>query len=264
MPVATQRGAQSARMPVRDGTVADTSAMNFRRNPGVAVALLLAAHPMLSLVIAAGVAVAAALSGRSLREVVLVLVTVLLGRMTAGWLNDVADRGRDIAVDRQDKPVARGWVHPSTVTFTVACATCLVVPLSISNGTVAGIAHLLSVAAAWAYNTRIKLTAMSWAPWAVSFGLFPTFLSYGGWGGGVHGGPANVVMTMLAALLGVGVHVLTALPDLVGDNRNGVRSLPVRLALKTGAAKLLLITAVFNALVLGGLVVAGLTIGLER
>jgi 4-hydroxybenzoate polyprenyltransferase len=238
--------------------------MKFRRNPGVAIGLVLAAHPLLSATVAAGVAVAAALSGRSLREVGLVFVTVLVGRLTAGWLNDVADRERDIAVDRQDKPVARAWVHPGTVTFTVACATCLLVPLSISNGTVAGVAHLLSVAAAWAYNTRVKLTALSWAPWAVSFGLLPTFLSYGGWGGGVHGGPPNLVMTLLAALLGVGVHVALALTDLVGDNRNGVRSLPVLVALKIGAAKLLVVTGAFNLLVLGGLLVAGLTVGLHR
>jgi 4-hydroxybenzoate polyprenyltransferase len=238
--------------------------MKLRRNPGVAVSVLLASHPVFSVAVAVGVAGAAALSGRTLREVGLVLVTVLVGRMTAGWLNDVADRERDIAVDRQDKPVAREWVDPGTLTFSVACATCLLVPLSISNGTVAGIAHLLSVAAAWAYNTRIKVTVMSWAPWAVSFALFPTFLSYGGWGGGVHGGPPTLVMTLLAALLGVGLHVQTALPDLVEDNRNKVRSLPLRVALKTGAPKLLVITLAFNALVVAGLVVAGLTVGLRQ
>ncbi len=237
--------------------------MALRRNPGTAVALILAAHPMLSAVVAAGVAVAAALAGRSGREVGLVLVTVLVGRVTAGWLNDVADRQRDVAADRLDKPVARGWVHPSTVTFSVACATLLLVPLSLSNGTTAGIAHLLSVAAAWLYNTRIKLTALSWLPWAVSFGLLPTFLSYGGWGGGYHGGPPTLTMTVLAALLGVGVHFSTALPDLVGDNHNDVRSLPLRVALRIGAPKLLLVTTLYVGLVLAGLVVAGLTAGLR-
>lgn len=238
--------------------------MVLRRNPGTAVALVLAAHPLLSTAIAIGVAAAAALSGRSGREVGLVLVTVLVGRATAGWLNDVADRQRDIAAERLDKPVAQGWVHPSTVTFAVACATLLLVPLSISNGTTAGIAHLLSVAAAWLYNSRIKLTALSWLPWAVSFGLLPTFLSYGGWGGGLHGGPPTVAMTALAALLGIGVHFIVSLPDLVGDNHNGVRSLPLLVALRIGAPKLLLVTVVYLALVVGGLVVAGFTQGLQR
>ena len=238
--------------------------MVLRRNPGTAIALLLAAHPLQSTLIAVGVGIAAALSGRSGREVGLVLVTVLVGRATAGWLNDVADRQRDIAAERQDKPVARDWIHPSTVTFSVACATCLLVPLSISNGTTAGLAHLLSVAAAWLYNSRIKITPLSWLPWAVSFGLFPAFLSYGGWGGGTHGGPPTIATTVLAALLGIGVHFLTALPDLVGDNHNGVRSLPLVVALRIGAPKLLLVTTVFVGLVVAGLVVAGLTVGLEQ
>jgi 4-hydroxybenzoate polyprenyltransferase len=238
--------------------------MEFRRNPGTAISLVLTSHPVFSVMVALGVAAAAALSGRPVREVGLVLVTVLVGRMTAGWLNDVADRGRDIAVERRDKPVARDWVHPSTVTFAVACATCLLVPLSISNGTHAGLAHLGSVAAAWAYNTRVKLTMWSWVPWAVSFALLPAFLSYGGWGGGLHGAPPTWEMTGLAALLGIGVHVLVALPDLVADNRNGVRSLPLRIALRTGAAKLLWLTCGYLALVTAGLVVAGLTVGLRQ
>ena len=242
----------------------DTAAMEIRRNPGTAISLVLAAHPLFSIMVALGVAGAAALSGRPLREVGLVLVTVLVGRMTAGWLNDVADRGRDIAVERHDKPVARGWIHPSTVTFAVACATCLLVPLSLSNGTQAGLAHLGSVLAAWASSTRIKLTAWSWLPWAVSFALLPAFLAYGGWGGGLHGAPPTWEVTGLAALLGVGIHVLVALPDLVADNRNGVRSLPLRIALRTGAARLLWLTCAYLALVTAGLAVAGLTVGLRQ
>lgn len=246
------------------GAVLDTAGMKLRRNPGTAVALVLAAHPLAALLTGVGVALAAALAGRSLREVGLVLVTVAVGRATAGWLADVADRDRDIAAERLDKPLARDWLHPGTVTFAVACATCLLVPLSVSNGTVAGIAHLLSVGAAWVSSTRVKLTALSWVPWAVSFALLPTFLSYGGWGGGVHGGPAEPVMTVLAGMLGVGVHVLVALPHLVGDHHNGVRSLPLRLALRTGAPRLLALTVGYLVVVTAGLVVAGLTVGLQR
>lgn len=242
----------------------DTALMKLRRNPGTAIALVLASHPLESLSIAAGVAVAAAVSGRSLREVALVLTTVLVGRITAGWLNDVADRERDVAAERSEKPLARDWVHPGTVTFAVACATCLLVPLSVSNGTTAGIIFLVSVAVSWLYNTRIKLTALSWVPWAVSFGLYPSFLSYGGWGGGSHGGPATPLMSVLAALLGVGVHFLLALPDLVGDNHNGVKSLPVRVALRIGAPKLLAVTTAYIVVVTAGLVVAGLTVGLYQ
>ena len=241
----------------------DTAGVKFRKNPGTAVAIVLSGHPQFALIVGIGVAAAAALSGRSGREVGLVLVTVVVGRLTAGWLNDVADRERDIAVDRQDKPIARDWVHPSTVTFTVACATLLLIPLSVSNGTQAGVAMLVSVVAAWLYNSRVKLGPMSWFPWAISFGMFPAFLSYGGWGGGVHGGPPTPVLVLLAALLGIGLHVALALPDLVIDNRNEIRSLPVVIALKIGAPKLLYITIAYLVLVGSGIVAAGLTVGLR-
>jgi 4-hydroxybenzoate polyprenyltransferase len=238
--------------------------MKLRRNPGTAVSLVIASHPTLSMVVAVVVAAAAALTGRPLREVGLVFATVLVGRMTAGWLNDVADRVRDEAVGRLDKPLARDWLHPGTVTFAVACATCLLVPLSFSNGTAAGAAHLLSVAAAWIYNSRLKVTVFSWAPWAVSFALLPAFLSYGGWGGGMHGAPPTWLTTVLAGLLGIGVHVLVALPDLVDDDHNKIRSLPLVIALRTGAARLLAFTGVYLTLVVAGLVVAGLTVGLQQ
>jgi 4-hydroxybenzoate polyprenyltransferase len=70
-------------------------------------------------------------------------------------------------------------------------------------------------------------------------------------------------MVALAAFLGVCIHVLDALPDLVEDNRNGVRSLPLVLALKVGAQPLLWIMLVLTAATIGGLVAAGLAVGLR-
>ena len=238
--------------------------MQLRRNPGYLPALALAAHPVQGLLIAAGTALAATLAGRALREVGVVFVAVLLGRLTYGWLNDVADRRRDIAVDRQDKPLAREWIDPGSLTFATAVGVCLLVPLSITTGVVSGIAHLLSVLVAWTYNTRLKTTPLSFLPWAVSFGLLPAYLSYGGWGGDYEGSPPTIAITLLAALLGVCVHLLDALPDLVMDHRNKLRSLPLVLGLKLGAKRLLAISTLLTVLTLGGLVVAGLTVGLTQ
>lgn len=238
--------------------------MRFRKQHGPAFALALACHPVPTLALAVGLAVAAALSGRSGGEVLLVAATVLVGQITVGWINDVVDRDRDRQVGRRDKPVAMDWVDPGTVTFAVACAVLGVIPLSIASGTAAGIAYLAAVLSLWMYNFFFKVTAFSWLPYAMSYALFPAFLSYGGLGGGLHGGPPTIAMTVLAALLGVGVHFLTALPDLVEDNQTGAKNLPLRLALRTGAPRLLWISVAGTALVGVGLVIAALTVGLRQ
>jgi 4-hydroxybenzoate polyprenyltransferase len=238
--------------------------MKLRKQPGTALALLLSCHLGPTLAMTVGLTAAAALTGRSALECGLVAATVASGQVTVGWLNDVLDRHRDARVGRQDKPVALGWIDPGTVTFAIACAVLLCVPLSIANGTVAGIAHLLAVASAWLYDLYFKRTWLSWLPYAVSFGLLPAFLSYGGLGGGLHGGPPTIAMTVLAALLGIGVHVLNTLPDLVEDRENGLRHLPLRIALRTGAAKLLWIAVAYTALVAVGIVVAGFTVGVSQ
>jgi 4-hydroxybenzoate polyprenyltransferase len=238
--------------------------MKFRKQRGTTLSLVLASHPLPTLAMTIGVTVAAALTGRTLLEVGLVALTVLSGQLTVGWLNDVVDRHRDRQVGRLDKPVAMGWVDPGTVTFSVAVVVLALVPLSIANGTYAGIAHLAAVASAWAYNLWFKRSFLSWLPYAVSFGLLPAFLSYGGLGGGMHGGPPTWAMTALAALLGIGIHFLNTLPDLVQDNETGQRHLPLRIALKIGAPKLLWLSVTYTALVAAGIVVAGLTVGIRQ
>jgi 4-hydroxybenzoate polyprenyltransferase len=238
--------------------------MEFRKQRGTAVSLVLAAHPVPALAMTVGVAAAAAASERRLVEVGLVAATVLSGQLTVGWLDDLLDRGRDGAVGRRDRPVAMGWVDPGTVSFSIAVVVLLVVPLSIANGTYAGLAHLGAVAALWLYHLWFKKGLLSWLPYTVAFGLLPAFLSYGGLGGGMHGGPPTWQMTTLAALLGFGIHVLASLGDLVPDHTNGLRHLPLRIALKTGAPRLLWLSVAYTLLVSAGIVVAGLTVGLRQ
>lgn len=230
----------------------------------VLVLLVRTCHPLPTLLMTAGLSVGAALTGRPGAEVGLVAVTVLCGQLTIGWTNDLVDRDRDRLTGRTDKPLAQGWIEPGTVWFAVACATLVVVPLSLANGFAAGIAHLLVVAGAWAYNLLLKSTVLSWLPYAVSFGLLPAFLSYGGLGGGLHGAPPTWQMTLLAALLGIGIHVLDVLPDLQIDNRTGVRHLPLRVALRIGASRLLHISLAFTVVVAVLMVLTGLGVGLRR
>lgn len=238
--------------------------MKFRKQRGTTLSLVLSSHPLPTLAMTVGLSAAAALTGRPPLEVGLVAATVLTGQLTVGWLNDVVDRNRDREVGRLDKPVAMGWIDPGTVTFAIAVAVLAVIPLSIANGTYAGLAHLGAVASAWLYNLWFKKSVLSPLPYIVSFGLLPAFLSYGGLGGGMHGSPPTWAMTVLAALLGIGIHFLNTLPDLVQDNETGVRHLPLRIALKIGAPALLWISVTYTALVAAGIFVAGLTVGIAQ
>ena len=232
------------------------------------VLLLRAAHPRQALLTALGLAIAAALSGRPAREVGLVLATVLVGQAIIGWHNDLVDRDRDARHGSEGKPVAQNRIDPGTVWFSLACALLLLVPLSLSNGLVAGSSYLIAVAIGLLGNVALRRGLLSWLPWAASYALYPAFLSYGGWGGDSFadpfGAPPEISMTVLAGLLGVGVHVLRALPGLVADNADGYRSLPLRIALKTGATKLLIVASVYTVLVLGALMVVGSSVGLAQ
>ena len=228
------------------------------------VQLLRAAHPRHALLTALALAGAAVVSGRPLREAGLVAATVLVGQAVIGWHNDLVDRRRDAARDRPGKPVAAGTVDPGTVWFAAACGVLLVVPLALANGLVAGATYLISVAIALAGNVLLRGSAFSWVPWAASYGLLPAFLSYGGWGGQAVGSQPEILMVVLAALLGVGVHVLCALPGLVADHEDGLRHLPLRLALRTGAPRLLWITVAVAAFLVASLAVAGATVGLRQ
>jgi 4-hydroxybenzoate polyprenyltransferase len=230
----------------------------------VPLLLLRSAHPKQAFLTAAGLAAAAALVGRPTREVGLVFVTVLVGQAMVGWHNDLVDRTRDAANETPRKPVAEGLLEPGTVWFAIACAALLVVPLSIANGVTAGSSYLIALAVSLVGNVTFRKGWLSWLPWAVSYGLYPAFLSYGGWGGTTVGNPPEISITALAALLGVCVHFLRALPGLVADNRDGYRHLPLRVALRTGAPRLLWITIVLTALVVAGLLVAGSRVGLAQ
>jgi 4-hydroxybenzoate polyprenyltransferase len=238
--------------------------MTFPRQRGTVLSLLLSCHPLPALAMTVALTLAAALSGRTGGECLLVAATVLTGQFTIGWINDVVDADRDRRAGRHDKPVAMGWIDPRTVNVATACMVLLVVPLSLANGTASGLAHLGAVLSAWAYNLYLKRTLFSWLPYVVSFGLLPAFLSYGGHGLGMHGAPPTVAMTVTAALLGIGIHFLNVLPDLVEDDENGIRHLPLLIALRIGAPRLLWISGVFTALAAAGLVIAALTVGLRQ
>ncbi len=202
--------------------------------------LVRASHPEPTVAvtaIASALAVATGLGARSLW----VAAAFLTGQLSVGWSNDWIDAARDTRTGRADKPVVRGELDPSVVRRAALLAAAACVPLSLALGARAGLLHLAAVAVAWAYNARLKATALSWAPYALAFGAVPSVVTLAL--------PDPVAApwwaTLAGALLGVGAHLCNALPDLAEDLAQGVRGLPHRLgpAASAGVAAVLLLAA---------------------
>ncbi|MDT9594161.1 UbiA family prenyltransferase [Nocardioides zeae] len=229
---------------------------------GTLVALVQASHPRQLVLTAGGVALAAFLAGRPLGEVALVLATVAVGQAVLGWHNDIVDAEDDARAGRPGKPLATGRLDVPTAWFAVAVGALALVPLAVANGYLAAVAYALSVAVGLVGNVVLRGGPLSWLPWAVAYALYPAYLSFGGLGGQHEGEAPTWALVALSAVLGVCVHVLRALPGLVQDNRDRRRHLPLRLAVRTGAPRLLVLTMVATAVVVGGLAAVGATLGL--
>lgn len=221
------------------------------------------AHPRQAVVLAVVLGGLAYASGRPLREAGIAAAAVLLVQLVCGLLNDVFDRDTDRRGGTGGKPIADGRVPTGNAVYVLVILLLVSAPLSLQNGTAAGAALLLTYVVAVLHNWVLHRTVFSWVGWTATFALFPTFLSYGGWGGGVHGGPATWWVTGAAALFGFCMHFATTLPDLVDDNRSGVRNLPLVVALRTGAPRLLVITGVVTAVAIAGIVLVALGPGLR-
>ncbi|HEX6232154.1 MAG TPA: UbiA family prenyltransferase [Jiangellaceae bacterium] len=171
-------------------------------------------------------------------------IAVFSGQLSVGWLNDFVDRHRDRAAGRTDKPLAMGTISPATVQWAITVAAAVCVPASLALGVVPGTAHLIAVAAAWAYNLGGKQTVLSWLPYAVGFGLLPAIA----WLVSPQPGAPPWWMIAGGALLGIGAHGANVLPDLETDRVTGVAGFPHRLprtVLRVGTAAVL-----FSALTL--------------
>ncbi|MBT2478953.1 UbiA family prenyltransferase [Streptomyces sp. ISL-94] len=194
--------------------------------------MVAACHPVPAAAVTVLAAALAAAAGRGLAGGAVAVVAVAAGQLSVGWCNDRADLRRDLASGRRDKPLVAGTVSPAAVSRAAALALLACVPLSVAGGLLAGAVHLTGVAAAWAYNLRLKSTAASWLPYALAFGLLPAFVTLG-----LPGAPwPPPWLTAAAALLGAGAHFANVLPDIEDDLATGVRGLPQRLGPRYAAA----------------------------
>jgi hypothetical protein len=69
---------------------------------------------------------------------------------------------------------------------------------------------------------------------------------------------------VLAGLLGIGVHFLRSIWGLVADNEDGWTYLPLRLGLKLGATRLLVLTSAYLVAVVIAMAIAGSMNGLSQ
>jgi hypothetical protein len=225
--------------------------------------LIRSTHPRQAVLTAIGLSGAAVIAGLTTREVALIAVTVLVGQAVLGWHNDLVDQGVDRRHEREGKPISDGRLEPGGVWFALCCGVLLVIPLSVTSGTVAGLFYLGSLVFGMLANVLLRTGLLSWLPWAAAFACYPGYLSYAGWAGEATGGPPHWAMVALAAALGLGVHFLTALWGLVADNADGWTYLPLKAGLKLGAGKLLLVTLVYLAVVVGVMLYVASVVGLR-
>lgn len=208
-------------------------------------ALLRASHPEPAALVTLIAMALAGRTGRSATGVIAVGAAVAAGQLSVGWHNDWLDVSRDIAARRRDKPVANGEISTSVVRRAALIALAATVPLSLASGLPAAAAHVAAVLLAWAYNARLKATAASFVPFAVSFALLVAFITLGAtpsswpswWALGA------------AALLGCAAHLVNAAPDLADDLVAGVRGLPHRLGRAASVRVALGLLVVATALV---------------
>ena len=203
-------------------------------------------------------------------------LAILSGQLSVGISNDAIDAPRDTRTGRTDKPIARGDVSLRVAWAAASVAVVIAAALSFVLSWQMGLAHLVALGSAWAYNAGLKSTPISVLPFIVSFGMLPSLVT-------LAADPPNVAAGWAwaaGAALGVAIHLTNVLPDLEDDAQTGVRGLPHRLgrrvsavlaavALVVGAIAVLLGPGVtlFGAIAFAGVVViaaAGLVLALVR
>ncbi|WIE75097.1 UbiA family prenyltransferase [Curtobacterium sp. MCSS17_007] len=220
--------------------------MSDTRTPSIVRLLAASSHPGPTVTVTVLAAVLAAAVGHPWWLVVLVALAVVAGQLSIGLANDWIDADRDRAVGRSDKPVARGLIAVTTVRTAAFVTAGVAVLLSIALGPVAAVAHVVLVAAGWAYDVGLKRTVWSVVPFVVAFGLLPVVAVAAG-----DGAWPTWWAIATGAVFGVAIHCTNVLPDLLDDEATGVRGFPHRLGIR-GAG-----TLAFGALV----VAAGLVLG---
>ncbi len=196
----------------------------MRRRSGLAPAIRLV-HPaptlaVVSLALALGAIISVQAGDVAPWRIALITASVLGSQIATGALNDWADHRRD-RIARPEKPIPSGEISRSTALGIGTAGALLQAATSLPLGLAATGLGLLALASAAAYNLGLSRTALSPAPYLVSFGLLPLWVA-----AGVGMPPDRVLPAVpLVAPFAVAAHLANTLRDWDADAAGGSRSL---------------------------------------
>jgi 4-hydroxybenzoate polyprenyltransferase len=194
-------------------------------------ALLRAAHPVPAAAVTALAGTVIGVRADGPATAVVAIASVLAGQLSIGWSNDYLDRTDDAAAGRRDKPIPAGEIPAGAVGRAAGAAVVACVALSAVLGLAEALIMAAAVGSAWAYNAGVQATLLSWAPYAVSFGLAPVYIWVA-----TDGALPPGWLVAGAALLGLAGHLTNVLPDLEPDRARGARGLPHLLGVRGSLA----------------------------
>jgi 4-hydroxybenzoate polyprenyltransferase len=194
-------------------------------------ALIIAGHPVPVLAITALTTALAALAAPHGIGPVLTGPAMLAGQLSVGWSNDASGAPRDVVAGRTDKPIATGAISARAVWIAAFAALLAALAMSLAIGVVTAIILAVIIGANWAYNLRLKSTLADGLILLPGFGLLPAYAA-----STLPGHPVPTwYAAAAAALLGLGAHFATVLPDLAADRATGVNGLMQQVAARWGA-----------------------------
>ena len=160
---------------------------------------------------------------------IIVLLVAAHGAMQASIaiLNDYCDRRLD-ALSKPQKPLVRGLVLPREALVAGLLMIPLMLVLLVFLPPLALLVSLLYLALGQAYNLRLKSTPWSGLVFALAMPLLPVY----SWVGVGQHSLSVFWMVPVGFLLGVALHLATALPDVESDRAGGAQTLAVWLGLK--------------------------------
>lgn len=218
--------------------------------------LVAASHPFPVAMVVSLTALLAVVSadGVDAGTLALIALAMLFSQLAIGWSNDYLDRESDV-VHQADKPIARGWVDPSTLVRGTLAALVASGAAGVALGGYALGLLVLGTSMGFAYNFWLKDTRLSWLPYVAAFAVLPPFV----WVAVDAFRVEYWALYPIAAPLVVAVHIANALPDVETDRLAGRRGLVARL----GRARSVFLLAACLTLPLIGIAFSALWLAYE-